>query len=171
MKIPSPRTAWRFVLAAAPLMLLASCAEPPAPSATGLYQSMMAPGARLDAEAARKMISLYRSNHGLVPLAIDPGLMAEAQRQAAAMAAADKLSHEVRGSLTDRLDNDGFEKQAAVENVSAGYDTISEVFSGWRQSPPHNANMLSPGMRRMGIAAVYNPRTRYKIFWALVMTN
>ncbi len=159
-----------MALAAAPLVLLAGCAEPPAP-ATGLYQSMMTPGARLDAEAARKMISLYRSNHGLEALAIDPGLMAEAQRQAAAMAAADKLSHEVRGSLTDRLDHDGYEKQAAVENVSAGYDTISEVFSGWRQSPPHNANMLASGMRRMGIAAVYNPRTRYKIFWALVMTN
>ncbi len=89
--------------------------------------------------------------------------MAEAQRQADAMATADKLSHEVRGSLTERLDREGFEKSAAVENVSAGYDTLSEVFSGWRQSPPHNANMLARGMRRMGIAAAYNPKTRYKV--------
>jgi uncharacterized protein YkwD len=87
------------------------------------------------------------------------------------MASADKLSHDLRGSLPDRLNRAGFEKPAAVENVSAGYDTISEVFSGWRQSPSHNANMLAPGMRRMGIAAVYNPRSRYKVFWALVLAN
>ncbi len=132
---------------------------------------MMAPGARLDEAAARDMISLYRSNHGLPVLAVDPNLMAEAQRQADAMASADKLSHEVRGSLTDRLNRDGFEKSAAVENVSAGYDTLSEVFSGWRQSPPHNANMLAPGVRRMGIAAAYNPKARYKVFWALVLAD
>jgi uncharacterized protein YkwD len=132
---------------------------------------MMIPGARLDAEAAREMISIYRTGRGAETLALDPGLMAEAQAQAANMASADKLSHDLRGSLPDRLNRAGFEKPAAVENVSAGYDTISEVFSGWRQSPSHNANMLAPGMRRMGIAAVYNPRSRYKVFWALVLAN
>ncbi len=171
MQFRISRSVRRLALAAAPLILLAGCAEPPPSAPTGLYQSMMAPGAVLDAEAARKMISLYRSNHGLELLAIDPGLMAEARRQAEAMASADKLSHEVRGSLTERLEHEGYAKQAAVENVSAGYDTVSEVFSGWRQSPPHNANMLAPAMRRMGMAAVYNPHTRYKIFWALVLTN
>ena len=61
----------------------------------GLYQSMAAPGARSTA-AARDMISLYRGNQGLNALALDPGLMAAAQAQADAMAARDKLSHEVR---------------------------------------------------------------------------
>jgi uncharacterized protein YkwD len=117
------------------------------------------------------MISLYRGNQGQPPLVLDPGLMAAAQAQAEAMAKVDKLSHEVRGSLTQRLDQAGFQKSAAVENVSAGYDTIAEVFSGWRQSPPHNANMLAPRMRRMGIAAAYNPHTRYKVFWSLVLAN
>jgi uncharacterized protein YkwD len=161
-------------VAPACLLLLAGCAETFHTESRGeasLYQSMTAPGARLDAAAARDMISLYRGNHGLPELAVDPGLMAEAQRQADAMASADKLSHEVRGSLTDRLNHEGYEKSAAVENVSAGYDTLSEVFSGWRQSPPHNANMLASGMRRMGIAAAYNPRTRYKVFWAMVLAN
>jgi uncharacterized protein YkwD len=31
--------------------------------------------------------------------------------------------------------------------------------------------MLAPRMRRMGIAAAYNPRTRYKVFWSLVLAN
>jgi uncharacterized protein YkwD len=168
-----------ILIGVAPLCLaLSGCAEPPSPEphtearpTSSLYTSMAAPGARLDAEAARDMISLYRGNQGQAPLALDPSLMAAAQAQADAMAKTDKLSHEVRGSLTDRLDRAGFQKSAAVENVSAGYDTMAEVFSGWRQSPPHNANMLAPRMRRMGIAAAYNPRTRYKVFWSLVLAN
>ena len=166
-----------MALAAAPiLLLLAGCAEtpspaPPAAPEASLFQSMASPGATLDAAAARDMISLYRRNNGRGAVALDPGLMAQARAQADSMAAKDKLSHEVRGSLTQRLDNAGFEKNVAVENVSAGYDTMAEVFSGWRQSPPHNSNLLAPKMTRMGIAAAYNPKTRYKVFWALVMAN
>jgi len=168
----------KILLGLAPAcLLLASCAEPLQPEtrearpSSSLYQSMTAPGARLDALAARDMISLYRGNQGLEGLTLDPGLMAAAQAQADAMARADKLSHEVQGSLTARLDRAGYQKSAAVENVSAGYDTMAEVFSGWRQSPPHNANMLAPRMRRMGIAAAYNPHTRYKVFWSLMLAN
>jgi uncharacterized protein YkwD len=87
------------------------------------------------------------------------------------MARADKLSHEVRGNLSTRLDGAGFTKNAAVENVSAGYNTLAEAFSGWRQSKPHNESMLNPRMRRMGIATAYAPGSKYKVFWALVMTD
>jgi uncharacterized protein YkwD len=172
------RALLRVAVGATPIcLMLAGCADtvapppPPAAPETGLYHSMAAPGARLDATAARDLISLYRRNNGRDSVALDPDLMAQAQAQADAMAARDKLSHEVSGSLTERLDRAGFRKSTAVENVSAGYDTMAEVFSGWRQSPPHNANLLEPGVRRMGIAAAYNPRTRYKVFWSLVMAN
>jgi uncharacterized protein YkwD len=180
LKLPkkSRRALSRLAFGAAPFcLMLAGCADtvaPAPPSAapeTGLYHSMAAPGARLDAAAARDLISLYRHNNEQGSVALDPDLMAQAQAQADAMAARDKLSHEVSGSLTERLDRAGFRKSTAVENVSAGYDTMAEVFSGWRQSPPHNANLLAPGMRRMGVAAAYNPRTRYKVFWSLVMAN
>ncbi|MCI4677538.1 CAP domain-containing protein [Rhodoblastus acidophilus] len=164
----------RFALAAAPFcLLLAGCAEtaPPARPEAGLFQSMAEPGATLDVRAARDMISLYRRNHGLSDVTIDPGLTAQAKAQSDAMAARDKLSHELSGTLTQRLDRAGYEKNKAVENVSAGYDTMAEAFSGWRQSPPHNANLLAPGMKRMGIAAAYNPKSRYKVFWTLDMAN
>jgi len=141
------------------------------PAAPSFYASMATPGAKIDARGAAEMISLYRGNHGLEPLAVDPGLMEEARRQAEAMAAADELSHEVRGSLSERLNRAGFAKSKAVENVSAGYHTVAEAFSGWRDSRPHNANMLAPGMTRMGIAAVYNPRSKYHVFWTLVLAN
>lgn len=161
------------------LALLGGCATeptpepapPPAAQKAGIYQSMMRPNAVLDAEGARDLISLYRRSKGLNNVTLDPTLMAQAQAQAQAMAARDKLSHEVQGSLTSRLNDAGFRKNIAVENVSAGYDTMAEVFSGWRNSPPHNANLLAPRMTRMGIAAAYNPHTRYKVFWAMVMAN
>src|SRR6476661_1633803 len=98
-------------------------------------------------------------------------LAAHEARVDAGAARDDKLSHEVGGNFTARLDGAGFTKNAAVENVSAGYHTLAEAFSGWRQSKPHNENMLNPRMRRMGIATAYAPASKYKVFWVLVMAN
>jgi uncharacterized protein YkwD len=163
----------------AALLAVAGCAvetfpekpAPASPSAPSFYASMAARGARIDAQGAAEMISLYRGNHGLGAVAVDPGLMEEARRQAEAMSAADKLSHDVRGSLTDRLNHAGYARSTAVENVSAGYHTVAEAFSGWRDSPPHKANMLARGVTRLGIAAAYNPRSKYHVFWTLVLAN
>jgi uncharacterized protein YkwD len=88
--------------------------------ASSFYQDLASYDARVDAGAAREMISLNRSNHGLGSVAVDPGLAAAAQNQVTAMARADKLSHEVRGNLSTRLDGAGFTKNAALENVSDG---------------------------------------------------
>ncbi len=163
----------------APLLALAlaACAEAPTPvpvatqGEPSMYRSLAASGAVVDAEAARSMISLYRSNKGLGPLVVDPGLQRVAQAQARAMANDGKISHDAHGSLTQRLAAAGYGKNIAVENVSAGYHTLAEAFSGWRDSPPHNANMLAKGMKRMGIATAYAPGAKYKVFWTLVLAD
>jgi hypothetical protein len=31
--------------------------------------------------------------------------------------------------------------------------------------------MLNAGANRLGIAAVYSPQSKYKVFWALIMAN
>jgi uncharacterized protein YkwD len=59
----------------------------------------------------------------------------------------------------------------AVENVSAGYHTMAEAFSGWRDSPPHKANMLKGGVTKLGIAASYAPDSKYKVFWTLILAQ
>jgi uncharacterized protein YkwD len=162
------------LLTAIGVLALVGCAAEPPPATSGepsFYRDLASYDARVDTGAAREMISLYRSNHGLAPVAVDTGLESAAQAQVTAMARADKLSHEVRGNLSARLDSAGFRKNAAVENVSAGYHTLAEAFSGWRQSKPHNDNMLNPRMRRMGIATAYAPGSKYKVYWALVMTD
>ena len=63
----------------------------------------------------------------------------------------------------------GYDARVAVENIGAGYHTLAEAFSGWRDSPPHRSNMLNSGVNQMGIAAVYSPRSKYKVYWALIM--
>ncbi len=125
----------------------------------------------LDRSAAEDMISTYRHEHGLPPVALDPALNAVAQRQANAMANANVLSHDVVGALPVRLAEAGADRRAAIENVSAGYADFPAALGGWKRSPHHNENLLFPPVRRMGIAAASAPRTRYKTFWSLVMTN
>jgi uncharacterized protein YkwD len=85
------------------------------------------------------------------------------------MAARDKLDHDVGKAFNQRIRGARFDAKAAVENVSAGYHTLAEAFSGWRESPPHRANMLNKGVTRMGIAAVYSPKSKYKVFWTLIL--
>ena len=78
-----------------------------------------------------------------------------AAEQSRAMAQRDKLDHSVNREFKDRISRSGFDAKVAVENVGAGYHTLAEAFSGWRDSPPHRANMLNSSVTRMGIAAVY----------------
>ncbi|MDR3464966.1 MAG: CAP domain-containing protein [Xanthobacteraceae bacterium] len=133
------------------------------------YQSMANGGAKLDAATAASMISGYRQNNGLGAVEVDPVLMRAAEAQAQAMAARNKMDHEVAGTLPKRLKAAGYDARAAVENISAGYHTLAEAFSGWRDSPPHRANMLNANVTKMGIAASYAPNTKYKVFWALIL--
>ena len=87
------------------------------------------------------------------------------------MVARDKLDHNVGRAFQARMKSSGFDAKVAVENVSAGYHTLAEVFSGWRDSPPHRANMLSRDVTKLGIAASYAPNTKYKVFWTLILAS
>ena len=148
---------------------LASCAEMPPSSQPTFYRSLAQLGAELDAPAAASMISGYRKNNALPEVILDPDLMKLADAQARAMASRDKLDHNVVGSFKERLRKSGYKARTGAENIGAGYHTLAEAFSGWRDSPPHRANMLLKDATRMGIAAVYVPNTKYKVFWALIL--
>ena len=153
-------------------LLLGGCAadntitEQPA-----MYVNMAEPGARLDQQAAASMISQYRQNNGLGGVVIDPELVKLAEAQSQAMAGRNRLDHDVRAPLPKRLAEAGYPATLAVENVSAGYHTLAEAFSGWRDSPPHKANMLKSGVTKLGIAASYAPNTKYKVFWTLILAS
>ncbi len=150
-------------------LALSGCATEPMPSQPTFYQSMAREGAQLDPQAAASMISGYRRNNMLGDVTLDPQLMRMAEEQARAMATKDKLDHNVAGNFQQRLRKSGYKAQTGAENIGAGYHTLAEAFSGWRDSPSHKANMLLKGATQMGIAAVYVPNTKYKVFWALIL--
>ena len=150
-------------------LLVGGCAEGGLPA---MYESLAREDVSINAEAARDLVNQHRRQAGLKPLSLDPALMQAALAHARDMAGHDKVGHDVsQGSMAKRLADRGIAYTAAAENVSAGYRTIADAVSGWRGSPPHNANMLRPDVRRMGIAAVYAPASKYKLFWTLIVTG
>jgi uncharacterized protein YkwD len=150
-------------------LLLAGCAAEAPVQEPSMYANMANPGAKLDTIAAATMISQYRQNSGLGTVEVDPELVRLAETQSLAMASQNKLDHDVKAPLARRLNASGYPANVAVENVSAGYHTLAEAFSGWRDSPPHRANMLKSGVTKLGIAASYAPNTKYKVFWTLIL--
>jgi len=154
------------------LLLLGGCAaDTQIPDQPAMYLNMANGGATLDPQAAASMISLYRQNNGLGAVVVDPDLMKLAEEQSQAMASRNKMDHDVKAPLAKRLGASGYPATLAVENVSAGYHTLAEAFSGWRDSPPHKANMLKNGVTKLGIAASYAPNTKYKVFWTLILAS
>ncbi|MHC5655536.1 CAP domain-containing protein [Stappia sp. ICDLI1TA098] len=152
--------------------LLVAC-TPDRVSVPPYYADLARVDARIDSATAAQMISTYREKNGKGALTVDPVLMQVARRQAEAMAAA----NDVRASLLPgntlkaRLASTGETKTYAVENVSAGYRTLAEAFSGWRESPRHNEVLLDGKATRMGIATAYASGSKYKVFWSLVLAG
>jgi uncharacterized protein YkwD len=163
----------RFSALIVAVFALAACASNDVvPKAEpSFYRDLAAPGAILDAAAAASMISGYRANNNLPAVTLDPELTRLAQAQADIMAKRDKLDHNAGKPFIQRLKASGYDAKSAAENIGAGYHTLAEAFSGWRDSPPHRANMLLAGATRIGIAAVYTPASKYKVYWSLILAE
>ncbi|HKS85525.1 MAG TPA: CAP domain-containing protein [Pseudolabrys sp.] len=162
----------RVVFAISILATLGGCADNYVPKAEpSFYRNLAQPGAELDATAAASMITGYRANNGLPAVVLDQELMRLAKEQAEIMAKRDKLDHGAGKPFVQRLKISGYDAKRAAENIGAGYHTLAEAFSGWRDSSPHRANMLLAGATRMGIAAVYTPTSKYKVYWSLILAE
>src|SRR5262249_45807614 len=141
----------RAALMALALPWLCACAGTSVPTGEpSFYRNLAQSGAGLDAAVAASMISGYRANNGLPAVALDPELMRLAHAQAEVMAKRDKLDHGAGKPFVQRLKASGYDAKMAAENISAGYHTLAEAFSGWRESSPHPPNLLLPGAPHMG---------------------
>lgn len=162
---------FRLLVLAAVGLGLGACAvdRDPPPGQPTFYNSMAKPDVEVDVGSAASMISGYRQNNGLGAVVADPELTRMAMAHTKTMVARDKLDHNLGKSFQQRVKESGYDATAAVENISAGYHTLAEAFSGWRESAPHRANMLHKGVTRIGIAAVYSPKSKYKVFWTLIL--
>jgi uncharacterized protein YkwD len=129
-------------------------AEQPAP-ATADSQ----PSPYYDAEAERRLLDMAnreRAEVGLPPLQLDDGLARAAREHGAAMAAQQKLSHQLSGepNLAHRLAaNTKTQLDQAGENVAfAG--SLDQAQESLMHSPPHRANLLNAGYNVAGFSVV-----------------
>ena len=114
-------------------------------------------------------VSTYRRAHGQPAVKLDAKLDAVALKQAQAMALTGSISHSVAGSLPSRVAS--LRRRGAAENIGAGFLTFAEMLKEWENSTGHRENLLLPGVRRIGVAFVDNPKSPYRKFWAMVLTD
>src|SRR5262245_56282608 len=101
--------------------------------------------------SAQGAISGYRKQHGLGGVSVDPALMRLARQQAAAMARSGSLDHNVGGSFASRMGSSN--RSIAAENIAGGTTDLASTLAMWKRSSGHNANLLKPGVSRIGIAS------------------
>lgn len=137
------------------------------------YQNLESHSAQIDGNVVASMISSYRAQKDLPPVTIDRSLTRIAQAQADGMARAEDVNAARKGNLrlSVLMNEAGQADVHAVNNLSAGYRRWAEAFSGWRDSPKHNAVMLDAEGTRIGIATAYAPGSKYKVFWSLVVAG
>jgi uncharacterized protein YkwD len=124
----------------------------------------------VDASRAARLISAYRAQNGLGPVRVDSRLMQVTTEYARVMGGRDTIKHGIGGSLPRRLSAVGYDWGYAAENLGASYDTLAAVMRGWKDSPGHRKNLLSPYATEIGIAAVATPAgSDHRNYWALVL--
>jgi uncharacterized protein YkwD len=113
-------------------------------------------------------LNQYRVNNSLPPLLIDPSLQAAADWMSTDLGEQNYFDH------TDSTGRDPWTRMCDFgycynawkgENIAAGYVTGADVFQGWKGSPGHNANMLGPNYRVMGLARVFTQGSSFSWYW------
>nr|WP_165825214.1 CAP domain-containing protein [Rhodopseudomonas palustris] len=114
------------------------------------------------------LISQFRASNGQGKVVMDATLNAIAQRQAAAMASKDVLSHEAGGSFTSRVAP--AKASRAAENIAYGYPDFPNTLKQWINSPGHRANLLLKGASKIGVASVRSSASG-RTYWAMVIAG
>ena len=143
--------------------------------ASGLAAVTAQPGAStastpVDAEEQLfvSLINQYRQQNGLNTLTIDTNLQHTAEWMSTDMGVSNYFSH------TDSLGRDPFVRMNGFgydyntwkgENIVAGASSGQVAFDLWKGSPGHNANMLNPNYKVMGIARDDTPGSDHGWYW------
>jgi hypothetical protein len=127
-----------------------------------IFHSLAALGA-----SPAEMISDFRLKQGEGRVTMDSTLNRIALEQAKAMAAREKLDHEVLGSFNSRVAP--ARAGRAAENIAYGYDSFQKTLGQWIDSPGHRKNLLLHKASRVGVASARSPSSR--TYWAMVIAG
>lgn len=138
--------------------------------------TMLVPPLTTKLETLVRLVNQYRASRSVAPLAVDARLVTAARRHNNLMATNHILSHQIvsvgerppfqLGPNNDRLDAVGYNWTFGGENIARGFITPTSVLNAWKNSPPHNSNLLTKNAKNIGVA--YNPNGSY---WTLDVAN
>ncbi|HJX61935.1 MAG TPA: CAP domain-containing protein [Dehalococcoidia bacterium] len=123
-----------------------------------------------DEAALLSFINGYRVENGLSPLGVSPTLTAAARWMSEDMAANNYLGH------IDSLGRGPSERMAAFgytegymrgEIARGGSSTPEGAFEAWRNSPGHNAVMLTSGFTVAGVGKAVDLESYYGWYWTV----
>lgn len=124
----------------------------------------------LDAEEQTmlRLINDYRAQNGLGQLAASIAITRTAEWHSADMASRNYFNHidsQGRNPFV-RMAAFGYNYQTAMgENIAAGYSDAVRTFNQWKNSAGHNATMLNPNYKVIGIARAYGASATYRWYW------
>ena len=113
------------------------------------------------------LISEFRAKQGEGSVVIDATLNQIALDQAKAMAAKDKLDHDVLGPFGSRMAP--AKAGRAAENIAYGYEDFKRTLDQWINSSGHRKNLLLPKASRVGVANARSATN--KTYWAMVIAG
>lgn len=123
-----------------------------------------------------QMLNDYRTSNGLGALLVSDAASLACDRHNADMAKYGFFSHTTAGSdwfapgasPWDRMAACGYDYNTTMgENIAAGrtFATAAAVFAGWKNSSGHNANMLNPKYKVVGVSLVQMNGSEYGCYW------
>ncbi len=122
----------------------------------------------VEEQAFLTLINNYRQQNGLSLLQASVTLTNASKWMSADMVAKNYFNH------TDSLGRDPFVRMGSFgynfntykgENIAAGYSDAASTFNQWKNSAGHNANMLDPNYKVVGIGRVANTAATYCYYW------
>jgi uncharacterized protein YkwD len=131
-------------------------------------QTSAAPNLNVEEQAFIVLINNYRQANSLGPLALDWEMQSSSEWMSNDTGVKSYFSH------TDSLDRNPWTRMCAFEycydtwmgeNIAAGYSTASDVFTAWKNSPDHKANMLNSDYVAMGISRVFVAGSPFGWYW------
>jgi uncharacterized protein YkwD len=116
----------------------------------------------------------YRASKGLARLLISDSISVACDRHNSDMAKYKYFDHVTQksdffavGSYPwDRMADCGYDYYTSeAENIAAGQQTAAQVFSAWKASSGHNANMLSSSYKVIGVSEYVLSGSPYTYYW------
>jgi uncharacterized protein YkwD len=113
-------------------------------------------------------INAYRQSKGLKPLVATRSLDVASYKHSYDMGVKRYFSHTGSdgSSPWTRMAREGYNYSTTKgENIAAGYASADAVFNAWKASAGHNANMLNPNFKAIGIGQATVSGSPYGTYW------